>query len=262
MRITSLYRYPVKGLSPEKLTSAALETSGYFPGDRLFAIENGPSGFDPARPEHQQKLKFFMLMRHEALARLTTRFDDASGVLTITHEGKEMVAGDLGTPEGRQNIAEAIAVFMPDAVRGPVSTLTAPSGFRFTDSRAGFVSLINLASIRDLETRIGAAINPLRFRGNIHVEGLAPWAEFDLVGQTLVSPRGVRLEITKRIDRCAATSVDPATGMRDLPIVKMLMTGYGHVDCGVYARISEGGVLSPGEHLSVAPATIVEKPIF
>ncbi len=262
MRITSLYRYPVKGLSPEQLTSATLPKDGYFTGDRLVAIENGPSVFDVANPEHQQKLKFFMLMRHEALARLTTRYDDASGVLTITHQGKVMAAGDLGTPQGRQLIADAITGFIPDAVRGPAATLAAPEGFRFTDSRSGYVSLINLASVSDLETRLGAPVDPLRFRGNIHVEGLAPWAEFDLVRQTLVSPRGVRLEITKRIDRCAATSVDPATGMRDLPIVKTLMTGYGHVDCGVYARISGGGVLRPGEHLGVEISPPIEKPAF
>jgi uncharacterized protein len=251
MRISSLYRYPVKGLSPERLSTAKLPTDGYFPGDRLFAIENGPSGFDAANPEHQPKLKFFMLMRHEALARLTTRYDDVGGVLTITHEGKIMASGDLATTAGRQNIADAITSFMPEAVRGPASTLAAPEGFRFTDSRSGYVSLINLASVSDLEARMDAAIDPLRFRGNIHLTGLKPWAEFDLVGKVLVSSRGVRLEITKRIDRCAATSVDPATGTRDLPIVKTLMTGYGHVDCGVYARIISGGTLSEGEHFTV-----------
>lgn len=83
MRIASLYRYPVKGLSPERLTRADLEAGRYFPGDRMFAIENGPSGFDPARPEHKPKIVYLMLMRNEALARLSTRYDDASGELVI-----------------------------------------------------------------------------------------------------------------------------------------------------------------------------------
>jgi uncharacterized protein YcbX len=57
-RIASLYRYPVKGLSPEPLARAALTPGDYFPGDRLFAVENGPSCFDPAAPAHQPKIKF------------------------------------------------------------------------------------------------------------------------------------------------------------------------------------------------------------
>ncbi|MFJ5368760.1 MOSC N-terminal beta barrel domain-containing protein, partial [Bosea sp. CER48] len=85
MRIETLYRYPVKGLSPERLQRADLPTDGFFPGDRLFAIENGPSGFDPAEPVHQPKIKYLMLMRNESLARLRSRYDDASGDLVI-HE--------------------------------------------------------------------------------------------------------------------------------------------------------------------------------
>ena len=44
MRVASLYRYPVKGLSPQKLETAQLETDGYFPGDRLFASGERPLG--------------------------------------------------------------------------------------------------------------------------------------------------------------------------------------------------------------------------
>ncbi len=75
MQVASLYRYPVKGLSPERLERATLERGAYFPGDRLFAIENGPSGFDPAEPRHQPKIKFLMLMRNgrwRASGRATT----------------------------------------------------------------------------------------------------------------------------------------------------------------------------------------------
>ena len=46
--IHSIYRYPVKGLSPEALPRIALAPGETVPGDRLYAIENGPSGFDPS----------------------------------------------------------------------------------------------------------------------------------------------------------------------------------------------------------------------
>ena len=40
--IHSIYRYPVKGLSPEALPRIALAPGETVPGDRLYAIENGP----------------------------------------------------------------------------------------------------------------------------------------------------------------------------------------------------------------------------
>ena len=74
--IRSIYRYPVKGLSPEPLPHVALTPGQTVPGDRLYAIENGPSGFDPAAPKYQPKIRFLMLMKNERLATLRTRFDD------------------------------------------------------------------------------------------------------------------------------------------------------------------------------------------
>jgi uncharacterized protein YcbX len=49
-QIASIYRYPVKGLSPEALPNVALGVGQTLPADRRYAIENGPSGFDPAAP--------------------------------------------------------------------------------------------------------------------------------------------------------------------------------------------------------------------
>ena len=48
--IAALYRHPVKGFTPERLSHAELTAGGPFPCDRLYAVENGPSGFDPAAP--------------------------------------------------------------------------------------------------------------------------------------------------------------------------------------------------------------------
>ncbi len=45
--ITGLYRYPIKGLTPEPLSRVPLRVGQTLPADRRYAIENGPSGFDP-----------------------------------------------------------------------------------------------------------------------------------------------------------------------------------------------------------------------
>jgi uncharacterized protein len=250
-RLESLYRYPVKGFSPERLDAAELAVGGYFPGDRLFAVENGPSGFDPAAPTHQPKIKFLMLMRHEALAQLDTRYDPDAGTLTIRQGGVVSAVGDLATPEGRATIEAFLTGYLPDALRGPARVLTAPEGYRFTDSPRGFVSLINLASVAALETMTGAAVDPLRFRANLYLSGLGPWAELDLVGRVLTTPGGVSLRIHKRTERCAATNVDPVTGQRDLAIPRTLSQHLGHTDCGVYAEVLAGGVLTVGDTLTL-----------
>src|SRR5215475_8321003 len=76
--VQAIYRYPVKGLSPQALPSTHLGVGATLPGDRLYAIENGPSGFDPKQPKYQPKIRYLMLMRNERLALLKTRYEEAS----------------------------------------------------------------------------------------------------------------------------------------------------------------------------------------
>lgn len=252
MRLARLYRYPVKGLSPEPLDAAELPAGGYFPCDRLFALENGPAGFDAGAPEHQPKIKFLMLMKNAALAGLSTRYDEASGVLTVSTAGGEAVRGDLRTGEGRAAIEAFLTghVGAPE-IRGPVKLLAAPDGFRFTDSKSGFVSLINLASVAEIEKAQGAPVDPLRFRGNLYIEGAEPWAEASWPGRSL-QLGGATLTVLKMTDRCAATGVEPGTGRRDMDVVQTLRMAFGHIDCGVYARIEKGGRIAVGDAVALA----------
>ena len=180
--LQSIYRFPVKGLSPEPLPRVALTPGQTVPGDRLYAIENGPSGFDPAAPKHQPKMRYLMLMRNERLATLRTRFDDASHTLTVDYDGREAARGDLRTADGRAAIERFFASFSADDLRGPPKVLHAP-GFSFSDVAAKVVSIINLASVADLENYVGAPIDPLRFRANLYVTGWPAWQELDMVGQ-------------------------------------------------------------------------------
>jgi uncharacterized protein YcbX len=261
MRLDALYRYPVKGLSPEALTAAALPANGSLPADRLYAIENGPSGFDPTAPDHLPKIEYLMLMRNQRLARLDARYDEATTALTLRVAGDIAAHGRLDRPDGRAAIESFLASFCVDELRGPPRILTAP-GWRFMDSRKGFVSLINLASVAALEERLGVPVDPLRFRGNLHVSGLEAFEEFDLVGRVLRIGPGVRVEITHRIDRCAATDVDPVSGLRDLNLVATLERAYGHHDCGVYARVLTGGTIAPGQRIMVEETDTSTRPPF
>jgi len=247
-KIHAIYRYPVKGLSPEPLERTELALHETLPGDRLYAIENGPSGFDPAAPRHQPKQRYLMLMRNERLARLRTRFDQASHTLAVEAQGREAARGDLRTPEGRAAIERFFAVFCADELRGAPKVLHAP-GFSFSDVARKVVSIINLASVAAVEGAVGRPVHPLRFRGNVYVTGWPAWHEFDLVGQEIEVGKRARLKIIKPIVRCAATNVDPDTGMRDLSIPETLLRSFGHADCGVYGEVVEAGDIARGDDL-------------
>jgi len=247
--VAALYRYPVKGLTPEPLDRVRLAPGETFPNDRAYAIENGPSGFDPAAPRHLPKANFLMLMRNERLADLAARFDDGTATLTLRREGRIVAEGSLATDEGRRAIEAFFDAYESDELRGPAKVLHVP-GFSFSDVAAKVASLINLQSVRDLGQRIGTDVNPLRFRGNIHVEGLTAWAELDLVGKR-VTIGNVVFEGIDRIVRCAATNVNPETAARDLAIPRSLLELYGHGDCGAYLRVVEGGDLRVGDAVRV-----------
>jgi uncharacterized protein YcbX len=249
-KIAALYRYPVKGLSAEPLAEALLASGEHFPGDRLFAIENGPSGFDPAAPEHQPKQKFLVLARQAALAKLKTRYDDVTGELSIVADEIEAVRANLATAEGRKEAEDFFRMFLARELAGEPRVLEGPPGFRFMDSRSGFVSIINLATIRTLEKETGVSIDPLRFRANVYVDGFPAFSEFDWVAKRLRIGETV-LRGLKRTERCAATTVNPATAIRDLMIPAVLMRTYGHADCGIYCAVAQGGRIAVGDGVKV-----------
>jgi len=253
--ITGLYRYPVKGLTPEPLGAVTLRPGETLPADRRYAIENGPSPFDPAAPAWLPKPYFLMLQRDEWLAALRTRFDDASHVLTI-YRGSEVAAqGDLETAEGRAAIERFFATAFAGRIKGPPKVLTSP-GHSFSDVAKKVVSIINLQSLAAVENMVGFPVNPLRFRANVYVKGWPAWHEAGLVDQTLAIG-SARVRVVKRITRCAAVNVDPDLGVRDLEIPQALMRRLGHIECGIYAEVLEGGTVSVGDTVAAEQPTLV-----
>jgi uncharacterized protein len=247
--IRAIYRYPVKGLSPQALERTALSLGQTVPADRLYAIENGPSGFDPAVPAYFPKQRFLMLMCNERLAALRTDFDEASHTLTINWEGRQAARGDLRSKEGRLTIEAFFRRFMPKELRGPPKVLFGEN-HSFSDVAKKVISIINLASVTAVEAAAGAPVNPLRFRGNLYVTGWPAWHEFSLLGQVLSVGENVQLKVVKRIQRCAATDVDPDTGIRDLSIPRTLLETFDHTDCGVYAEVIAAGAVAVGDTVS------------
>jgi uncharacterized protein YcbX len=250
-RIDAIYRYPVKGLSPQELLATHLAVGATLPADRLYAIENGPCGFDPAAPVYFPKIRFLMLMRNERLAALRTDYDEVSHTLVVHSAGEEVTRGDLRTAEGRTAIERFFARYCAGDLRGPPKVLFGQN-HSFSDVAKKVVSIINLASVAALETAIGLPVHPLRFRGNLYVTGWPAWHEFDLVGQEIAVGKTARLKGIKRIERCAATDVDPDLGVRDLSVPRTLLDSFGHTDCGIYAEVIVAGDIARGDAVTVS----------
>jgi uncharacterized protein YcbX len=254
-QIASLYRYPVKGLTPEPLPAVRLEPGETLPADRRYAIENGPSGFDPAAPAWLHKSCYLMLMRNERLAGLRTHYEDHSHLLTIRRDGQVAAQGDLETAEGRVTIEAFFAANFAGELKGPPKILSG-GGHSFSDVAKKVVSIINLGSLKAIENMVGLPVHPLRFRANLYVSGWPAWGELELLGQTLAIG-DARLKVVKRITRCAAVNVDPETAARNLDIPPALMRRLGHNECGIYAEVIAGGTITVGDAIATEEPELV-----
>jgi uncharacterized protein len=186
-----------------------------------------------------------MLMRNERLASLTTQFDDATETLTVLRDGKQVARGQLTTTIGRQMIEQFFAAYMKAELRGAPKVVSAP-GHSFSDVAAKCLHIVNLATVRDLERAIGKPVDPLRFRANVYIDGLAPWAEFGWLNKD-ITLGGAKLHVFTRTQRCEATNVDPVTAARDMAIPAVLSRTWGHSDLGIYGKVVAGAVVGGGD---------------
>jgi uncharacterized protein YcbX len=247
--VESIYRHPVKGLTPESMREVELGAGAYFPGDRDYAVEVGPSGFDPENPKHISKQRFTVLARFPSLARIKTRLDDATGTFHLGDASGFGVEAKLSTEEGRAAIARFLQAFLGEDAPGKLRVLESPRGYRFMDHPQGFVSVINLASVRSVAQAIGQEVDPLRFRANIYLDGMKPWAEDEWVAGQAVKVGAAELKLFKPIVRCVATHVNLETGTRDIDMVGMLREHFGRDTLGVYFSVERGGRVGVGDEL-------------
>lgn len=251
MRIEHLYRYPVKGLTAEALEEVTLSDGGVFPWDRAFALAQGDAPFEPTKPAWLPKHHFMCLMVNARAALLRASFDPRHSSLSLQAPGGATIVDNPFRPDGQMRLAAFLAMFLEAEARGTPRFLHVP-GHVFADDARPVVSLIGLGSLADLSARAGGPRHRLRFRANIYLSGVAPWAEFGWVGRE-IALGGARLRVLNRIVRCPATRVNPETGAPDADVPAELRRFYGHMECGILAEVLEGGHLALGDALEVLP---------
>jgi uncharacterized protein YcbX len=244
--VAGIFRHPVKGFTPEPLRSVDLTPGLGFPHDRIYAVENGPCGFDAEAPAFVPKQKFTVLASLPEVAAVRTRYHDDTGALEAAAPGAPAFLGRLSDEAGRAAFAAWLTDVLGEAAAGPLQVVGAPESWRFTDNPLGQVSIINLASVADLSRRMGAELDPLRFRANLYVEGWPAWSELEWTGRRLMLGWG-EAEVFKPIRRCAATGVNPQTAEPDADVTRALFEAFGHMNCGIYVRMTKSGRISLGD---------------
>ncbi|HSF57071.1 MAG TPA: MOSC domain-containing protein [Candidatus Binatia bacterium] len=227
-RIVALYRYPVKGFSPEACESLTVLDEGRIAGDRVLGIRFADT--EAADDVWSKKTGMIALINTPGLARLRLGFDHKALRLRVQVDGEILVDERLDH-EGRKRVAAAIADYALSLDENPLSghpqrlpLRVVGDGIvpRYHDDEAGRVTLHGRGSLRALAAALGnAEVNELRFRSNIAVDGLAPWEEQKWAGQR-VRVGAVEFEVIKPKLRCLATHANPDTGKRDQPILTTL----------------------------------------
>lgn len=245
--VVHIYRYPVKGLSGNELEEVALVAGKGIAFDRAYALAHGETEFNPENPVHLSKRKFLMLMTDNRLAGLKTVFFDKEERLVIRQSGKEVLDVCLRDPADQKTLNEFFESFMEGKARGGIKLVMA-KGHMFADIPDQNLSIINMDSVRDFEEKSGLSVDPARFRGNLYVQGLGAWREFDLLDREF-SIGSARFRGKARIDRCAAVNVNLDTTEVDMNIPLRLRKLYGHLDMGIYADVIAPGIVTKNDRI-------------
>jgi uncharacterized protein YcbX len=245
--LASIWRHPIKAHGREALAEATLAPGACLPGDRAWALAHDATRFDPEFPAWTPCASFQRGARTPALMAIEARWDEAAGLLTLTHPDLAPLTFDPET-EGDRFVAWVLPI-SPEGMFAPRALVAAP-GRGMTDSPFASVSVKSVSSLRDLSARMGRELSPHRFRGNLWVEGWEPWAEEGLVGRRLRVGEAV-LEVRERVGRCRATHADPATGRHDADVLPALLGTRGETVFGLYAVVAEGGRVRAGDPVAV-----------
>lgn len=248
MKLTEIWRYPVKSLSGQRLDRAVLNPGLGLPHDRRWALAR-PDGDATDKGAWLPKAHFYVLAREYGLAELRCSFDERSGQFSLDGPDGLHAEGNMAAPEGRTAIASAVVKHL-DLSSQDAPTLVEAANLGYFDATQGPVSILNMNSLRDLGSVLGSDVDPLRFRMNFYLEGVDAWAEMAWPEKRIRIGQ-VELHVTQITGRCKATHVNPDTAETDIPMVSALKEHYGHTQFGVYAEVISGGPVQPGDEVQV-----------
>lgn len=260
-RIVALYRYPVKGFTPETRGVLTVLDEGRIAGDRVLAFRFA----DTAAPDAawSRKQECVVLMNTPGLAKLDVRFDQRLLRLRIGLGGTPL-ADEALDGNGRRRLCAVIESYVRGLRDNPLSghpqrTPLALVGDgvtpRYQDNEGGQATLHSRASLAAVAAATGdPGLSEVRFRSNIAIEGVKAWEEQDWLGRRLRVGQ-VEFEVVRQKTRCLATHANPATGERDLQVMQTLVRAFAQSQptfaVGMVTR-GAGGEIRVGDEVGLA----------
>lgn len=251
-QVAALYRYPVKGFTPESCEALEVQADGRIRGDRVLGFRaadaNGRTLEDGTT--WWPKTEMVCLQEYPGVARMRLRYDDDRQHVTITVDGDVLVEGSLDD-EGRARLEAAVGEYtrgLPEAKRlrqeGALPLVLEGDGVtaRFQDRPRGFITLHGRGSLVALAEALGQPdLDEARFRSNIAVDGLEPWSELEWAGRVRVGE--VEFTFDHTVIRCLATHANPDSGERDAEVLTTLtrVIGQEQPAFGVLLLPTNGG---------------------
>jgi uncharacterized protein len=246
-RLASIQRHPLKSHGREALGEVTLRPGAALPWDRHWAVAH-----DAARIEDGAWAacrNFSIGSKAPALTAIDAVFDEAAAALTLSHPDRPPLRFRPDDSEDAARFIDWVRPLCPPDRAQPERILSV-TGIAMTDTDYPSVSILSLTSNRDLGARMGLDLSPLRWRGNLWIDGLTPWEERNWMGRRIRIGAAV-FDIKENIVRCLATTANPATGERDADTLGALETLHGAKEFGVYAVVLEGGTIRTGDALEV-----------
>ncbi|MBR0684331.1 MOSC domain-containing protein [Bradyrhizobium manausense] len=242
--LQSIYRYPVKGFSGQRLSEAALFPGEGLPFDRFMGVSNGSAaisttGWSPCQG-------FVRMTKNDGLPLFGIGFEDDAHSLVVTSPDGPSITADLASTSSIERANVEIASWFPAAGSHRPQLARRHRDLGWWDYEDATLSIINVETIAALSRKAGCELDPLRFRANLYVAGLPAWFEWRLIGRR-IRIGDTELEVIRPIDRCKATSVDPTTGEADINMPALLALQEGHIFCGMYARVVKHGRIRAGD---------------
>ena len=246
-RLARIVRHPLKSIGREDLPGADLVPGAWLPGDRVWAVAHANADLDGG---WAPKKHFLRGVVAPSLMAATAALSADGTRLKLAHPETGTIDVAPDDAADWPALADWLAPIWPAEFPAPTRVYRAAEA-HLSDVPEPWVSVHGTASHRAVEDRIGQPLSPDRWRGNLWIDGLAPWEEFGWIGRT-IRVGGATLRVTERIGRCKATMANPETGRRDADTLAALAT-WGHKDFGVYAEVIEGGRIAVGDTV-VVPA--------
>lgn len=233
--VAALYRYPVKGFTPESHESLFVRPDGRIEGDRVLAFRFADATEPLIRDglNYWPKTEGLAMQDFPGIGPLQLRFDMAQQRLHIQHNGDVIVDAALDE-RGRALICDRVGAYVLETPEGerlrepgrlPLALIGDGRTAQFQDRPLGFISVHGRGSVLALGEALGLEVDERRFRSNVAIDGLAPWDELGWAGRVRIGEAEFR--VSHHIVRCLATHANPDTGERDAPVLTTLTRAFG-----------------------------------